>query len=59
LLSLGIDSFVWQLVVGSFVGLFAPILALILIQKLKFSYMFSAPISHLMTILYMKVANKV
>jgi len=59
LLSFGVDSFVWQLAVGSFVGLFVPMLALVSIQKLKVPYLFSAPISDVAIVLYRKGANKV
>lgn len=43
-----VDSAMIHLVVGCFFGIFAPLLALIIINKLKIPYIFSAPISRLM-----------
>ena len=46
---LNIDSAVIHLVAGCFFGIFVPFLALIIVNKLKISYLFSAPISKLIT----------
>lgn len=55
---MGIDSFVVHLVAGCCVGVFAPLLALIIINKLKMPYMFSAPISKAIMFVYNKVFQR-
>ncbi len=46
---LGIDSFSIHLLAGCIIGIFAPLLAVITINKLKIPYVFSAPVSkHIM-----------
>ncbi|MBI9099303.1 MAG: acyltransferase [Spirochaetaceae bacterium] len=54
----GIESFIIHLVLGSLFAIFAPLLAIIIIKKLKIPYMFSAPISNVMTFLSSKMLPK-
>jgi len=44
---MGIDSPTIHLVAGCFIGIFVPLLALIVINKLKIPYIFSAPVSNI------------
>lgn len=55
---MGIDSFIFHLVVGCIVGVFFPLLALILIKKLKIPYLFSAPLSNVIEYFYNKVFQR-
>lgn len=55
---MGVDSFVIHLIFGCFMGLFLPMLALMIINKLNISYLFSAPISNLTRSLYHKLFQR-
>jgi peptidoglycan/LPS O-acetylase OafA/YrhL len=55
---MGIDSFVFHLAAGCVVGVFVPILTLMIINKLKIQHIFSAPISNAVAFLYNKVFQR-
>jgi len=54
----GVDSVVIHLVVGCLVGIMAPLIALILIDKLNVKYLFSAPVSSVAINLYNKLLQR-
>jgi len=56
---MGVDSFVYHLIVGVVVGVFLPLLALIIIKKLRIKYLFSAPVSHVIAFLYNKAFQRI
>lgn len=49
---MSVDSFVVHLIVGCIVGIISPIVALILINKFKIPYVFSAPVSNAINFVY-------
>ena len=55
---MGIDSFIVHLIVGCCVGVFAPLLALVIINRFKIPYVFSAPISKAIMFSYNKAFQR-
>ncbi len=51
---LGIDSYIVHLVLGCFFGLVLPLLAVFILNKLKIPYVFSAPVSEKLLLLFKK-----
>ena len=54
----GVESVVTHLVVGCLVGVILPIVALLLIDKLKLKYLFSAPVSNWVESLFIKLKHR-
>lgn len=55
---MGIDSFTVHLLAGCCTGVFAPLLALIIINKLGIPYMFRAPVSQAIMVMFHKVFRR-
>ena len=53
--ALGVDSFVTHAVVGCFFGLLGPVMALLITKRFDIKYVFTAPISGLLSRIYKKI----
>lgn len=56
--SMGIESFVTHVMIGCLVGLFVPLLVVVIISRLRVRYIFSAPISKLISALTSQVPSR-
>ena len=56
---MGVDSYVYHLIVECLVGLFLPLLTVVIINKYKIPYIFSAPMSQAIAFVYSKVSPRV
>jgi len=52
------DSYIIHIIVGTLVGIFIPIFVVLLANKLKFSYLFSAPINQVIVQSYNRITQR-